>query len=350
MTAVDLLLPGDIETLTGGYIYDRRIFAGLATMGWRVRIHSLADRFPEPPPDALVEASAVLAAIPDGRIVVIDGLAFAGLRNLLPAHRARLKFVALIHHPLAYETGLEAEDAQRLHAVERAALATGDRVIVTSHWTKGALLEDFGVGAERIAVVEPGTDPAPLRQPVAGAPPELLCVASLTERKGHTVLIDALARLRDQRWHLTCAGSLTRDAALVDRLRKQIEQRKLGERITLIGELAPEALGEYYARADLFVLASYMEGYGMAFAEALARGVPIVATTGGAIADTVPAAASRLVAPGDPAALASALAELLADRTTLADLGRAAAEFRHGLSTWQTASERFADALEAPSR
>jgi glycosyltransferase involved in cell wall biosynthesis len=349
MTAVDLLVPGDIGTLTGGYIYDRRICAGLEAMGWQVQVHSLADSFPEPPPQALADTDAVLAAIPDGRTVVIDGLAFAGLRDLLAAHRARLNVVALIHHPLAYETGLPVEDAQRLHAAERAALAAVERVIVTSRWTKRALLDDFGVAAAHIAVVEPGTDPAPLRQPLAGAPPELLCVASLTERKGHAVLIDALAQLRDRSWHLTCAGSLTRDAGLVERLKQQIERLKLGERITLIGELAPEALGEYYARADLFVLASFMEGYGMAFTEALARGVPIVATTGGAIADTVPAAASRLVAPGDAAALATALGDLLADGTALATLGSAAARLRRALPTWQTASERFARALEAAS-
>jgi glycosyltransferase involved in cell wall biosynthesis len=344
MPAVDLVIPGDIDTLTGGYIYDRKILAGLRELGWQARVHSLPDSFPEPTREALVVAAAVLAGLRDGVTVVIDGLALAGLHELLAAHAARLDLVALIHHPLAFETGLEPERAARLAIAEGAALAVVDRVIVTSEWTKRAL-GDFGVGAERITVVEPGTDPAPLHRPVAGMPTELLCVASLTQRKGHAVLFDALARLRDRAWHLTCAGSLMRDRALVERLLEQVERHGLGQHITFLGELAPEALGELYARADIFVLPSYMEGYGMAFAEALARGIPIVATTGGAIASTVPSTASKLVPPGDVGALAGALAQLLDDPAERACLARAAALHRSLLPTWQAASQRFARAL-----
>jgi glycosyltransferase involved in cell wall biosynthesis len=112
-----------------------------------------------------------------------------------------------------------------------------------------------------------------------------------------------------------------------------------------LGELAPESLGELYARADIFVLASYLEGYGMAFAEALARGIPIVATSGGAVASTVPSAASRLVPPGDIDALAGALEELLDSEVERARLAEAAAQHRATLPTWQIASERFANAL-----
>jgi glycosyltransferase involved in cell wall biosynthesis len=345
MPAVDLLVPGDLRTLTGGYIYDRRILAGLADLGWQVRVQALDESFPTPTSGALAAAARVLAAIPDGRNVVIDGLALTGMRELLPLHRARLRLVALIHHPLAYETGLDAAQAERLHDEERTALERVEKVIVTSGWTKRAL-EDFGVAADRIAVVEPGTDAAPLRQPVAGAPPELLCVASLTARKGHAVLFDALAHVRDRDWHLTCAGSLSREPALVARLLAQIDRLRLSERVTLLGELLPEALDRYYARADLFVLASYMEGYGMAYAEALARGIPIVATLGGAVAATVPRAASRLVAPGDAAALAAALGDLLDQPAVRAELARAAAAVRKSLPTWPMASARFARALE----
>jgi glycosyltransferase involved in cell wall biosynthesis len=345
MPAVDLLVPGDITTLTGGYIYDRKILTGLADLGWQARAQALDESFPTPTGQALAAAARVLAGIPDGRTVVIDGLALAGMRDLLPLHRARLRLVALIHHPLAYETGLEAAAAERLHREERTALERVHKVIVTSAWTKG-VLENFGVAGDRVAVVEPGTEPQPLRQPVAGAPPELLCVASLTARKGHAVLLDALECVRDRDWHLTCAGSLTREPALVARLLAQIDRLGLFERVTLLGELPQEALGRYYARADLFVLASYMEGYGMAFAEALARGIPIVATSGGAVAATVPRAASRLVAPGDAAALAAALGDLLDHPAARAALARAAAAARSTLPTWTMASERFARALE----
>jgi glycosyltransferase involved in cell wall biosynthesis len=344
MRAVDLVVPGDIDTLTGGYIYDRRILEGLARLGWQTSVHSLSNSFPEPTSDALALAAAVLAGIRDKATVVIDGLALAGLKDVLPSQITRLRLVALIHHPLAYETGLDPERAKRLEAAESAALARVHRVIVTSAWTKH-VLENFGVGAARISVVEPGTDPAPLHRPHPGAPLELLCVASLTKRKGHAVLFDALARLRGRPWHLTCAGSLTSDRELVASLRAQVERLGLRDRVTFLGELAPESLGELYARADIFVLASYLEGYGMAFAEALARGIPIVATSGGAVASTVPSAASRLVPPGDIDALAGALEELLDSEVERARLAEAAAQHRATLPTWQIASERFANAL-----
>jgi glycosyltransferase involved in cell wall biosynthesis len=344
MPAVDLIVPGDIDTLTGGYIYDRRILEGLARLGWQTSVHSLPDSFPEPTADALALAAAVLAGIPDKATVIIDGLALAGLKDVLPHQITRLRLVALIHHPLAYETGLEPQRAMRLEAAESAALGRVHRVIVTSAWTK-RVLESFGVGGARISVVEPGTDPAPLNRPHAGEPLELLCVASLTKRKGHAVLFDALARLRDRAWHLTCAGSLTRDEALAVSLRTQVDRLGLRDRVTFLGELAPDKLGELYARADIFVLPSYMEGYGMAFAEALARGIPIVATTGGAVASTVPAAASRLVPPGDSAALAGALEQLLADANVRAALATGAAAARASLPSWEIASERFAQAL-----
>jgi glycosyltransferase involved in cell wall biosynthesis len=344
MHAVDLVVPGDIDAITGGYIYDRRILAGLTSLGWEARVHSLHASFPEPTREALAIAAAVFTGLPDGATVVIDGLALAGLKDILPPHITRLRLVALIHHPLAYETGLTRERAARLEAAESAALARVHRVIVTSAWTK-RVLENFGVGAARISVVEPGTDPAPLHRPHVGAPLELLCVASFTKRKGHAVLFDALAQLRGRQWHLTCAGSLTRDRELVASLRVQTERLGLRDRITFLGELAPENLGELYARADIFVLASYLEGYGMAFAEALARGIPIVATSGGAIASTVPADASRLVPAGDATALAVALAGLLDDGAERGRLAEAAASHRSRLPTWQVASERFAQAL-----
>jgi glycosyltransferase involved in cell wall biosynthesis len=180
----------------------------------------------------------------------------------------------------------------------------------------------------------------------------LLCVATVTPRKGHAVLLEALGELRDRRWHLTCAGSVTRDAATFAALEHQVERLALRARVSFLGDLDSDALEREYGRADLFVLASHLEGYGMALAEAVARGIPVVSTTAGAIPETVPAAAGVLVPPGDSRALARALAGLLDHddaRARLAANARAAAAT---LQTWRTAAERFAAALEgaAPAR
>ena len=181
-------------------------------------------------------------------------------------------------------------------------------------------LAAYDVDAARIGVVLPGTDRAPLARGSDGPGITMLCVASLTPRKGHLVLLEALAALLDLSWRLICAGSPDRDPAAARAIIEAIRRQDLEARVQLIGEQTEAGLQPYYDGADLFVLASHHEGYGMALAEALARGLPIVSTTAGAIPDTVPADAGILVPPGDPAALAAALRRVIADPQLRQDL------------------------------
>ena len=375
-SSIDLFVPGDPNTSTGGYIYNAQILAGLAELGWRTRVHSLDDSFPRPTAAALRDARAEIASLRADGVVVIDGLALAGLERVLDTEAKRLPVVALIHHPLALETGLDPAEARLLETAERAALALVTRVICTSHWT-ARTLATYGVPTEKIRVVEPGVDRRGQRAAggaasarparVDGDPPSarnardtgksmrdvrLLCVATVTPRKGHAVLLEALGELRERRWHLTCAGSVTRDPATFAALEHQIERLALRARVSFLGDLDSDALEREYERADLFVLASYLEGYGMALAEAIARGIPVVSTTAGAIPETVPPAAGALVPPGDSRALAKALATLLDDDDARADLASKARAAAAALPTWRAAAERFAAALEgaAPAR
>ena len=356
--ALILLVPGDPETQTGGYIYDRRIVYGLGRLGWHVDMYSLDASFPQPTAPALDHARGVLAGIPDGQIVVIDSLALGGLSGLLEAEAERLCLVALIHHPVALETGLDGETARVFLASERASLTFVRRVVVTSPWTSRKLGE-YGVAADRIRVVSPGVDAMPGGPERQKARPDipnrdaagetslnLLCVATLTPRKGHDVLFDALAQLGDRPWHLYCAGSLTRDPSTADGLRRQIDRLGLGPRISLLGEVDRGELERQYARCDVFVLASHLEGYGMALAEAIARGIPVVSTLAGAIPETVPANAGVLVPPGDYRALAQALAKLMDDPDTRRRLASNALAARKLLPTWSQASRQFGAALE----
>ena len=356
--ALILLVPGDLETETGGYIYDRRIVDGLARLGWQVEVHSLDSSFPQPTASALGQARSLLAGTPEGHIVVIDSLALGGLSKLLEAEAERLRLVALIHHPVALETGLDAETARILRESERTALTFVRRVVVTSQWTCRKLGE-YGVTTDRIRVVTPGVDDVlsgrPERQNARRNPPNrdeaggtslnLLCVATLTPRKGHDVLFNALALLSARPWHLYCVGSLTRDSGTADRLRRQIDRLGLGPRISLLGEVDRAELEHQYVRCDLFVLASHLEGYGMALAEALVRGIPVVSTLAGAIPETVPANASALVPPGDDRALAAALAKLMDDPAVRRRLAANALAARKMLPTWSQASRQFATAL-----
>jgi glycosyltransferase involved in cell wall biosynthesis len=353
--AIEFIVPGDIQTPTGGYIYDREIIAGLGDRGWKVAVHQLDASFPAPTPAALRAARATFAGLPAGRVVVIDGLALPGLDRVLADETRRLRIVALVHHPVALETGLDPIQAERFGALERRALTYAQRVITTSQWTSRTLAAD-GVPIAQLRVVEPGVDRRKTRgssDPKGAASAatshdtlNLLCVGTLTPRKGHALLFEALNELRDRHWHLTCAGSLLRDVPTVAALQHQIDRLSLRKRVSLLGDLDRDALERQYARADVFVLPSYLEGYGMALAEAVAFGLPVVSTTAGAIPETVPANAGLLVAPGDSRALAKALAVVIDDPARRAALAANARAARASLPTWATAATKFAAALD----
>jgi glycosyltransferase involved in cell wall biosynthesis len=344
---VAFAVPGDLATPTGGYAYDRRMIAELQRRGWQVDLVNLGDGFPRPNAAQKSFAEQQLAAVPGDCPVVIDGLALGVLPEAAAAVRARQSLIALVHHPLAMETGLSAADMERLRASERAALGAANAVVVTSAPTARLLAADYGVAQDRITIVRPGTD-----RGVAGRGNEdgvvrLLSVGALVQRKGFDVLIAALSTLTDLPWRLTIAGDRTRNAAIAARIDADIARHKLGDRVEVLGAVPGERIASLYAAADLFVLASRYEGYGMAYAEALAHGVPVIGTTGGATPETVPPAAGILVPPGDVAALAGALRRLIADRTERERLAAAARAAAATLPTWQESAQLFAGAIEA---
>lgn len=342
------LVPGELGSRTGGYGYDRRIIDGLRAAHCEVDVQALGEGYPVPGAEARALARRVVEALPDGALAVVDGLAFGAMPELAEAHARRLCWIALVHHPLSLETGLAPGAQRSLFASERRALAAASGVIVTSPATARALAA-FDVAAPRIAVVEPGTDPAALAQGSAStsttSAPSLVCVATVTPRKGHGLLIEALAGLRDRPWMLHCAGSLSMDPGCASALVEAIERLGLRERVVLHGELDEDGLDMLYAAADVFVLPSFHEGYGMALAEALARGLPVISTRAGAIPDTVPPDAGVLVAPGDGASLRAALQRVIDDADWRAQLASGARAARGRLPTWGHSAARFASAL-----
>jgi glycosyltransferase involved in cell wall biosynthesis len=258
----------------------------------------------------------------------------------------RRPFVALVHHPLGLEAGLDAATAQRLLAVERAALALASHVIVTSATTARTLVADFGVAADRLTVAEPGTEPAPRATgSPAGAAPLLFAVGSLVPRKGYDLLVEALGGLLDLPWRLVIAGSAERDRATAQRLFDRIAMFGLDERVEIVGELDKPSLDAAYDRADIFVSASLYEGYGMAIGEAMAHGLALVASTGGAAAETVPDGAGLKVPPGDVAAMRRALRQVLSDEALRHSLAEAAWGAGRQLPSWDQTAERIVSVL-----
>ena len=347
------IVPGDPDQRTGGYLYDARIVAELRGLGMAVDVVGLDGQFPLPCARARAAMDECLGHLPDGASVVIDGLALGGLPDVAEAHAERLDITALVHHPLADETGLDPDQANTLLASEKRALAACRRVIVTSRFT-ARRLKSRKLYSNDVAVVEPGVDRAelaPAAQAMAAGerspgPMNLLCVASLTPRKGHGCLFEALAQLQQTDWSMVLVGSETRNPEHARQLRRQAQASRLTDRITWLGELDQAQLTSAYQQASLCVVPSLYEGYGMVITEALACGLPLVSTTGGALADTAPDDCAIKVVPGDADALAEGLASFLDDAKLRARLCRAALARRQHLPTWASAGHAFARAVD----
>ncbi|MFH6785208.1 glycosyltransferase family 4 protein [Methylobacterium sp. MA0201] len=341
-----LAVPGDLAAPTGGYAYARALLGHLPAQGVAVTHLALPGAFPDPGADDLARTAAALADVPAESALLVDGLAYGALPPEVIRAAGR-PVSALVHHPLGYETGLAPERAAALVAGERAALALADRIVATSRYTARLLAAEFGVAPERIAVAEPGTAPAARVMPRKDPRVRLLAVGTVTPRKGTDVLVEALADLTDLDWSLTVAGSLDRAPGCAAALRDRIASLNLADRVTLAGAVTPDALERLHAGADLAVSASLFEGYGMALAEALARGLPLVATTGGAAAETVPPGAGLAVPPGDAPALAAALRALIADPARRAEAADASWAAGQRLPDWPDTAAAVAAALRS---
>lgn len=343
LTETIFAIPGDLASPTGGYAYDRRVLAHLPAFGLPVRHVALPASYPSPRPGDLEITRKVLASTPPDATLLIDGLAYGAM----PEHVIRglgHRIVALVHHPLCLESGLSDARRDELAALERQALAAAAHVIVTSRTTERIVAADFAVPIEKITVAEPGTDPAP-RSTGTGTPLQLLAVGAVSRRKAYDTLVRALAPLEALDWRLTVAGATDRDTAAVAELDAVIAETGLAERITLAGTVVPATLDRFYASTDVFVMPSLFEGYGMVLAEAMARGLPIVCTTGGAAAETVPDGAALKVPPGDVEALTRALRTAIAERRVRARLADASWEAGRALPTWNETTRRIAAAI-----
>jgi glycosyltransferase involved in cell wall biosynthesis len=343
--AVHFVVPGSIDARTGGYGYDREIIAGLARRGWAVRVHEVPGTFPFPSAESRHAAAVLLASLPDASRVIVDGLALGALPDEAHREASRLRLIALVHHPLADETGLAPHERGALDASERRALQAVRHVVVTSARTAAAL-DRFGVAPSSVTVIEPGTDRAPQARGSTSGVVELLCVATVVPRKGHDVLVRALAAMSDAPWHLTCVGGLDRDDTWVAGVRAQVAAAGLDRRVTFAGELDRRPLDARYETTDVFVLPTWYEGYGMAVAEALARGLPVVSTATGAIEDLVGDDAGLLVPAGDVEALTRALSAVVTDAALRARLAAGAGRARTRLASWDDAAGLMARTIE----
>ena len=342
------VIPGDIDMPTGGYAYDRRVLALLPQFGVAVDHLQLPGSYPSPSAADLAETQVRLAPAAGKSVLLIDGLAYGAMPARV-IHQISKPIVALVHHPLCLEAGLSEARQAELRRLETEAMQLAARVVVTSTATSRILTADFGVPAGCITVAEPGTDAAPRAAGSGDSTAHLLAVGSVIPRKGYDILIDALAALKALSWRLDIAGGLDMSPQTTAALRRQIAAHGLAERVNLLGAVDEARLARLYDRADLFVMASHYEGFGMVLTEALARGLPIVCTASGAATETMPDDAALKCQAGDVRALMWVLGRTIEDtglRKRYADAAWIAAQ---SLQRWPDTARRIADVIKEVS-
>ena len=350
---VRLVVPDGIDDPghpSGGNVYDRELATALRALGVDVVESLVAGRWPRASAvsdSALVRA---LAEVPDGDLVLVDGLVGLGCPHALEDEQRRLPIWLLVHLPLGLEDGA----TPQTRADERRALLAAHGIVTTSAWTRRWLLATYALDPERVHVAHPGVRPAPL---ATGTPHggHLLTVGAVVPAKGQDVLMAALAELADLLWVARIAGPVDRAPSFVSRLRGDADEVRLAMRVRLDGPLTPTELAAAYAAADLLVLPTRLETYGMVVTEALAHGIPVVASDVGGVAEALGTAPDGrlpgvLVPPGDQAALAAALRRWLTEPAWREDLRGAARARRDELTGWSETARRVREALAGPGR
>ena len=339
-----LIVPAPFDTVSGGYGYDRRIVAGLRDAAHTVDVIALPGTYPIADETALDSACQAWDRIGSETRPIIDGLAlpaFADLHDALASRGA----TGLIHHPTSLETGIDDATRATLFATEKRLFNCLTRLIVTSETTAETLVAEFGIPRERVHVVVPGTDDAS-RCPGSGGPTcRILSIGTLISRKGHDLLLRALARLFDLDWHLTIVGSPLRDPVHAHGLLALADELNIGQRVTFAGEVVNGALEALWRKTDLFALATHYEGYGMAIAEALKRGIPVAVTAGGAAGSLVVPNAGVVCPPGDRDQLSKSLRRVIFSQTLRQEMAEAAWQAGQALPSWQTQAALFARIL-----
>lgn len=314
--------------VSGGDVYDARVIAGLRELGWTVEDAQVPGSWPRPDAAARQALDALLAA-GDGP-VLLDGLVACGVPDVVVPHAARRPLAVLVHLPLG-------EEAPDLGAGEDAVLRAAAAVIATSPWTARRLAR------ADVVVAVPGTDPAPLARGTDGAH-RLLCLGAITPTKGQDLLVEALAALRGHPWTLDLVGPTGRAPSFVADVHARIVASGLADRVRVPGPRTGPALDAIWDTTDLLVAFSRVETYGMVVGEALARGIPVIASAVGGLPDTV-ANGGVLTPPEDVPALVATLRRWFAERPLRDGLRISASRQRCSLTAWTQTSRRVDQAL-----
>ncbi|MGW9415452.1 glycosyltransferase family 4 protein [Arthrobacter cupressi] len=332
MSAIRFLVPGNIEHRSGGNLYNARLVEQLDALGVATEVVMLDGAWPPGRPE---DRESLALALRGPEPAIVDGLISAGApAEIAAALEAGTPVWILSHMAFTDHAALEARS-----------LAAASGVICTSAFAAAKLKELYGL--ERIHVALPGTLPA---EPAAGSqPPHIVCVAALLPNKSQLLLVDALARLGSFPWTAALIGSPDADPDYAAEVRAAVGTSGLADRISLTGELRGAALEEQWHAADLSVLVSAQESFGMAVPESLARGVPVIVRRGTGAEEALGAggAGAAVDLDGGPAALAETLAAWLGDAELAARWRAAALAQRKTLPDWKSTAQSVLAAIRS---
>jgi glycosyltransferase involved in cell wall biosynthesis len=320
------LITWDDQEPTGGNVYNRKLVAALRADGRQAEIVRIPGAWPNPDAAARSRLGAALATRP---VSLVDGIvANAAPDAIQAATQAGRTVVILVHLPIGVD---------RPSRPEERALRAASAVICTSRHCAELLEMRYGLDQSTVAL--PGAESAPVT--VGSRPPRLLMIAALTPNKDQLAVVRALDMISDLAWSAALVGSTTVDRVYSARVRTMIDSAGLADRIMITGTLTGAALEEQWAAADLVLLVSRTEMYGLVVTEALAHGVPAVvgARTGAeeALSGAEPADAplpGLAVPVGHPVKIADALRAWLTDPDLRTAWRMAALQRRATLPGW----------------
>jgi glycosyltransferase involved in cell wall biosynthesis len=341
---VHFLIPGDINQLTGGYIYNRKMIEGLVSKGHEVEVHNPGSDFPFPGKESLGNCRRIFSSIGRGEPIVIDSLALGPCEKIIVQFAGNNPMVGLIHLPLFMNPSFTQIEKSVFKAQESRAYKKMRFLIAVSMHTR-QLIHECGIDNSSIFVVHPQAESPTRKTFYPSLPHNLLCIANYTRNKGHSTLITALAGLKSFDWVLSCYGDQTMEIEYALKLIKEVKELGLDDRISLNGPLQHQSLTEIYLQADLFILPSEYESYPMVLVESLVHGIPVIAAEAGGIPELVPDGTGYFFEPGNAGSLEKVIQKLLTQVDLYKSMSRKAAVSYTFFRPWKQSIDRFEQIL-----
>jgi len=342
---IHFLIPGDINTLTGGYVYDKNIIEGLIKSGYTVNVHQLSNDFPFPSEENLKKCEAIYKSIPNGNPVFIDSLAFGPIHNILLMYQNKNPVIAIIHLPLTKNPNFSRAEREQFFLPEQNALKLANKIVAVSEFTKQIII-DYGIETSKIEVITPGVFKMPKKQSYPDNPEKILCVGSYLPGKGQLLLVRALAKLKHLCWTLNMFGIQNFDLPYVQKIQTEIIAEHLDERIFINPPISGDKLTKAYLNADLFILPSFFENFSMALNDALNYGIPVITTDGGGIPLSVPKNMGIIIPKGNETDLKQTIENVLTDSLLYKNLCNAASDYYKSANTWENSINLFQSLLK----